>query len=233
MLDLKLLKITDFLNQETYSDKHYWHCIKPIVRRIEHDDSVTDVDDTIEEKPYTDANTIVGWRTLITRATLMSKASIFCISSIIVRLGTGRMTLYPWLTRSSRKLRPTWTKKPVKRNLKALSQKMPFGYPQSGKIPLCDLEFLVLLCREPEIYETPPAQRRRLRLEIESKCGALGRSKTGRSVCDPVCSRYGLLDFTFGLSHRRRFSRHIGQTSFYKPGRQFRKTISDQHRHGA
>ena len=54
-------KITRFLNQETYSPKRYWQCIKPTVRRIEHDDGVIDVDDTIEEKPYTDENDIVCW----------------------------------------------------------------------------------------------------------------------------------------------------------------------------
>jgi len=54
-------KITRFLNQETYSPKRYWQLIKPTVRRIEHDDGVLDVDDTIEEKPYTDENDIVCW----------------------------------------------------------------------------------------------------------------------------------------------------------------------------
>ena len=54
-------KITRFLNQETYSPKRYWQFIKPTVRRIEHDDGVIDVDDTIEEKPYTDENDIVCW----------------------------------------------------------------------------------------------------------------------------------------------------------------------------
>ena len=54
-------KITRFLNQETYTPKRYWQLIKPTVRRIEHDDGVLDVDDTIEEKPYTDENDIVCW----------------------------------------------------------------------------------------------------------------------------------------------------------------------------
>lgn len=54
-------KITRFLNQEGYTPKRYWQFIKPTVRRIEHDDGVIDVDDTIEEKPYTDENAIVCW----------------------------------------------------------------------------------------------------------------------------------------------------------------------------
>jgi hypothetical protein len=54
-------QITRFLSQESYSPKRYWQLIKPTVRRIEHDDGVLDVDDTIEEKPYTDENDIVCW----------------------------------------------------------------------------------------------------------------------------------------------------------------------------
>jgi hypothetical protein len=54
-------KITRFLNQEGSTPKRYWQLIKPTVRRIEHDNGVIDVDDTIEEKPYTDENEIVCW----------------------------------------------------------------------------------------------------------------------------------------------------------------------------
>jgi hypothetical protein len=54
-------KITRELNQEGYTPKRYWQLIKPTVRRIEHEDGVVDVDDTIEEKPYPDENDIVCW----------------------------------------------------------------------------------------------------------------------------------------------------------------------------
>jgi len=52
-------KITRFLGQECYDQKTYWKTIKPTVRRVETDDGVLIVDDTIEEKPYTDDNDIV------------------------------------------------------------------------------------------------------------------------------------------------------------------------------
>lgn len=54
-------QITRFLRQETYTPKRYWRLIKPTVRHIEHADGVIDVDDTIEEKPYTDENDIICW----------------------------------------------------------------------------------------------------------------------------------------------------------------------------
>jgi len=54
-------QITRFLGQEQYHQKQYWRQIKSTVRRIEHEDGVIIVDDTIEEKPYTDENDIVCW----------------------------------------------------------------------------------------------------------------------------------------------------------------------------
>jgi hypothetical protein len=54
-------QITRFLAKEDYSQKSYWQHIKSIVRQIEQDDGIIVVDDTIEEKPYTDENDIVCW----------------------------------------------------------------------------------------------------------------------------------------------------------------------------
>jgi len=52
-------QITRFLGQEEYDQKKYWKTIKPIVRAVEQADGVLLIDDTIEEKPYTDENDIV------------------------------------------------------------------------------------------------------------------------------------------------------------------------------
>ncbi len=54
-------QITRLLAKEEYSQKQYWHSIKPLVRQIEQEDGLVIVDDTIEEKPYTDENDIVCW----------------------------------------------------------------------------------------------------------------------------------------------------------------------------
>jgi hypothetical protein len=54
-------QITRLLSKEEYSQKQYWHTIKPLVRQIEQEDGIVIVDDTIEEKPYTDENDIVCW----------------------------------------------------------------------------------------------------------------------------------------------------------------------------
>ena len=52
-------QITRFLDQPRYEQKEYWQTIKPVVRQVERDDAAVLVDDTIEEKPYTDESELV------------------------------------------------------------------------------------------------------------------------------------------------------------------------------
>lgn len=54
-------KISRFLAQNLFTPKDYWKIIKPIVRRIEHEDGVIKIDDTIEKKPYSTENDIICW----------------------------------------------------------------------------------------------------------------------------------------------------------------------------
>lgn len=54
-------QITRFLSLRRYSQKDYWQTIKPLVRQIEQDGGSILVDDTIEEKPYTDESELVCW----------------------------------------------------------------------------------------------------------------------------------------------------------------------------
>ncbi len=55
-------KITRFLNSKESSSKELWEYIKPEIRRVEQDSGgVLILDDTIEEKTYTDENEIICW----------------------------------------------------------------------------------------------------------------------------------------------------------------------------
>lgn len=54
-------KITRFLGTEDFDAKSLWKSVKPLVRKYERDDGVLIVDDTIEEKPYTDESELVCW----------------------------------------------------------------------------------------------------------------------------------------------------------------------------
>jgi len=55
-------KITRFLNGKEFASKELWQHVKPEIRKIEQDvGGVLILDDTIEEKTYTDENEIVCW----------------------------------------------------------------------------------------------------------------------------------------------------------------------------
>ena len=53
--------VTRFLSERTYTNKDLWKLVKPTIRKIETDDGILALDDTIEEKPYTDENDIIAW----------------------------------------------------------------------------------------------------------------------------------------------------------------------------
>lgn len=53
--------ITRFLSGRQYTNKDLWKLVKPVIREIETPDGVLILDDTIEEKQYTDENDIVAW----------------------------------------------------------------------------------------------------------------------------------------------------------------------------
>jgi len=54
-------KVTRFLNEGDFSSKDLWKLIKPTIREIENYNGIVAIDDTIEEKPYTEENEIVNW----------------------------------------------------------------------------------------------------------------------------------------------------------------------------
>ena len=55
-------QITRFLNRNEFSSKDLWQYVKPKVRELEQETGgVLIIDDSIEEKPYTDENAIVSW----------------------------------------------------------------------------------------------------------------------------------------------------------------------------
>ncbi|KJR40468.1 transposase, IS4 family protein, partial [Candidatus Magnetoovum chiemensis] len=54
-------KVTRFLSKSDYTSVDLWKLVKPTVRSVESNDGLLIVDDTIEEKPYTDENEIITW----------------------------------------------------------------------------------------------------------------------------------------------------------------------------
>ena len=54
-------KITRFLAGKVKTSKDLWHFVKPLIREVESDAACLIIDDSLEEKPYTDENDIVCW----------------------------------------------------------------------------------------------------------------------------------------------------------------------------
>jgi len=54
-------RFTRFLAKEDLGSKDLWKIVKPFVRKIESANGIIAVDDTIEEKLYTDENDIISW----------------------------------------------------------------------------------------------------------------------------------------------------------------------------
>src|SRR3954465_16037602 len=55
-------KITRFLASEEMDSRALWRLVKPLARQVEGElDGVLIIDDTIEEKPYTDESELVCW----------------------------------------------------------------------------------------------------------------------------------------------------------------------------
>jgi hypothetical protein len=54
-------KVTRFLAQEEFTSKDLWKIVKPTVREIQTPEAVMIIDDTVEEKPYTDQSELMNW----------------------------------------------------------------------------------------------------------------------------------------------------------------------------
>lgn len=59
--DISHDQVTRFLNGQELVDHDLWKIVKPHVRRVQSDDGVLILDDTIEEKPYSDESELINW----------------------------------------------------------------------------------------------------------------------------------------------------------------------------
>ncbi len=53
--------VTRFLSQQPLSDRDLWKIVKPQVRAVEAEDGVLIIDDTVQEKPYSDESELITW----------------------------------------------------------------------------------------------------------------------------------------------------------------------------
>jgi hypothetical protein len=57
--DLSHDQVTRFLSRQELTEKDLWRIVKPHLRQIQSEDAVLIMDDSIEEKPYTDASELI------------------------------------------------------------------------------------------------------------------------------------------------------------------------------
>jgi len=54
-------QITRMLAQQPLNDRDLWKIVKPLVRQVQSAEAVLIIDDTVEEKPYTDESELITW----------------------------------------------------------------------------------------------------------------------------------------------------------------------------
>jgi hypothetical protein len=59
--DISHDQVTRFLSQQELTDKDLGKIVKPHVRRVQSQEAVLIIDDTVEEKPYTDESELICW----------------------------------------------------------------------------------------------------------------------------------------------------------------------------
>jgi len=68
-------KVSRFLRSEELSSKELWQYVKPSVQERSSPDGVLILDDSIEDKPYTDENEVNCWHYSYTKGDVWSKES--------------------------------------------------------------------------------------------------------------------------------------------------------------
>lgn len=54
-------QVTRMLAQQPLTDRDLWQIVKPQVRQVQSENAVLIIDDTVEEKPYTDESELITW----------------------------------------------------------------------------------------------------------------------------------------------------------------------------
>jgi hypothetical protein len=80
-------QVTRFLSQQELTDKDLWKIVKPHVRRVQSAEAVLIIDDTVEEKPYTDESELITWH--FDHSTNRTVKGINLLSALYLSQGTS------------------------------------------------------------------------------------------------------------------------------------------------
>src|SRR4028119_442724 len=85
--DLSHDQVTRFLSQQELTDKDLWKIVKPHVRRVQSEEAVLIIDDTVEEKSYTDESELITWH--FDHSTNRTVKGINLLSALYLSQGTS------------------------------------------------------------------------------------------------------------------------------------------------
>src|SRR6266849_3238730 len=54
-------RISRFLNDQTFTSADLWQLIKPLARQLQREDALLIIDDSVEEKLYSDESELICW----------------------------------------------------------------------------------------------------------------------------------------------------------------------------
>src|SRR3712207_7361690 len=72
-------QITRFLSKRQFTSADLWLVVKPIVRQVQHPDGLLIIDDSIEEKPYTDESELDRKSTRLNSSHANISYAVFCL----------------------------------------------------------------------------------------------------------------------------------------------------------
>lgn len=105
-------EVTQFLNGKLLDTKTLWQHVKPMVRQHETEGpGVLIIDDTIEEKPYTDENLINTWHYSHTEGRVLKGMNLL---TCLIRYGEARIPVYYEVVRKEQHYCDLNTKKEVR-----------------------------------------------------------------------------------------------------------------------
>lgn len=130
-------QITRFLASEKKTAKDLWQVVKPLVRKVQSNKAVLIIDDTIEEKPYTDENEIVCWHydhsTERSIKGINFVSALYCSGGVSLPVGfevISKTEIYIDKKTQKEKRRSIVTKNEIARRLlkQAIKNELPFEF---------------------------------------------------------------------------------------------------------
>src|SRR5918997_545908 len=89
-------QITRFLAKRQFTSADLWQVVKPTVRHLQHPDGVLIIDDTIEEKPYTDESELVCWHFDHSKDRTIKGinflSTLYCVNDVVLPVAVALVT---------------------------------------------------------------------------------------------------------------------------------------------